>query len=138
MSFQGRNAPFRRLKGAVFRTCIVNTQVFFDRSSDSVLRRSELLLLISMVVLALPLVGAALAPAVPGVKAWHASRSLGYLRSSTITLNQVRRPSLHKQGRNSSSVRLGLSRAIREGNLGGVACMAQVAGRSAEHAHTAL
>ena len=38
-----------------------------------------------MLVAALPLAGAALAPAVPGVGAWHAARSLAYLRSSTIT-----------------------------------------------------
>lgn len=38
-----------------------------------------------MLVAALPLAGAALAPAVPGVGAWQAARSLAYLRSSTIT-----------------------------------------------------
>ena len=46
-----------------------------------------------MLVAALPLAGAALAPAVPGVGAWHAARSLAYLRSSTITAHAPKQAS---------------------------------------------
>ena len=75
-------------RGRRIATCLKNAQVFVDLRSE--LRHcsptSELPYTpVFMLVAALPLAGAALAPAVPGVGAWHAARSLAYLRSSTIT-----------------------------------------------------